>query len=214
MIEEETVADVICTVHKLYYARKAQTWGNTFWLGVPVQKCPLDLWIYQEIICETRPELIIECGTGSGGSALYMASICELISCGQVVTIDINPQTSWPQHPRITYLTGSSTSNEVVEQVRQLASRAKRVMVVLDSDHHMDHVLRELRNYSLLVTLGCYLIVEDTNLNGHPVAPDFGPGPWEAVEEFLRENHDFKVDRSREKFMLTANENGYLKRIR
>jgi len=207
-------AEIIRACHQLYYARKEQTWGNTYWLGVPVQKCPLDLWIYQEIIYETRPDLIIECGTASGGSALYLASICELLGCGQVITIDINPQPDRPPHPRITYLTGSSTSPEIIEQVRALAAGATRVMVVLDSDHHKDHVLQELRIYSTLVTVGCYLIVEDTNLNGHPVAPDFGPGPWEAVEEFLGENHDFEIDKSREKFMLTANENGYLKRIR
>ncbi len=207
-------ADIIRAFHELYYARKEQTRGNTRWLGVPVQKCPLDLWIYQEIIYETRPDLIIECGTANGGSALYLASIYELLGTGHVVTIDITPHKVRPQHPRITYLTGSSISPEVVKQVKQLAVKAKRIMVILDSDHHKDHVLRELRTYSPLVTPGCYLIVEDTNLNGHPVVPDFGPGPWEAVEEFLRQNHDFEIDQSREKFMVTANKNGYLRRIR
>jgi cephalosporin hydroxylase len=207
-------ADIIRACHQLYYARKEQTWGNTYWLGVSVQKCPPDLWIYQEIIYETRPDLIIECGTARGGSALYLASICELLGCGQVVTIDVIPQPGRLQHPRITYLTGSSTSSEIIEQVRALAAGATKVMVVLDSDHHKDHVLQEMRIYSSLVSVGCYLIVEDTILNGHPVVPDFGPGPWEAVEEFLRENHDFEIDKRREKFMLTANPNGYLKRIK
>lgn len=207
-------ANIIRAFHELYYARKEQTWRNTYWLGVPVQKCPLDLWIYQEIIYETRPELIIECGTANGGSALYLASICDLLGYGGVVTIDITPHVGRPQHPRITYLTGSSISPRMIEYVKKLAAGAKTVMVILDSNHHKDHVLHELKTYSPLVTPGCYLIVEDTNLNGHPVVPDFGPGPWEAVEEFLHQNHDFEVDKSREKFMVTASENGYLKRVR
>ena len=87
-------------------------------------------------------------------------------------------------------------------------------MVLLDSDHRMTHVLEELRIYSPLVTLGNYIIVEDTNINGHPVFRSFGPGPMEALEEFLRENRSFISDRSREKFLLTHNPKGYLRRIR
>ncbi len=85
-------------------------------------------------------------------------------------------------------------------------------MVILDSDHSRDHVLRELELYSPLVTPGCYLVVEDTNVNGHPVSPEFGPGPMEAVEAFLETTNDFEVDRSREKLLLTFNPSGYLRR--
>ena len=87
-------------------------------------------------------------------------------------------------------------------------------MVVLDSDHHKQHVLNELRIYSKFVTRGSYLIVEDTNINGHPVLPKFGPGPMEAVSQFLQENKDFVVDKTREKFYLTQNPNGYLIKLR
>jgi cephalosporin hydroxylase len=83
-------------------------------------------------------------------------------------------------------------------------------MVVLDSDHRRPHVLAELHRYAPLVSPASYLIVEDTNVNGHPVLPDFGPGPLEAVEDFLTESDDFFVDGSREKYFLTFNPGGYL----
>ena len=67
-------------------------------------------------------------------------------------------------------------------------------------------MLDELRAYSPLVSPGSYLIVEDTNVNGHPALPEHGPGPMEAVEEFL------EVDVAREKFFLTFNPRGFLRR--
>jgi cephalosporin hydroxylase len=85
-------------------------------------------------------------------------------------------------------------------------------MVILDSDHSCDHVLAELDAYSQLVTEGSYLIVEDTNVNGRPVFPRFGPGPHEAVERFLREGAPFGRDEDCERFFLTFNPGGYLKR--
>jgi cephalosporin hydroxylase len=200
--------------HKLYYNSKSQTWGNTFWLGVPCFKCPLDPWIYQEIVYQLRPDLIIECGTAAGGTALFLATICELVDRGIVVTIDIEDYQSRPRHDRIRYLKGSSISKEVLTQVKGFADNAHSTIVILDSDHSRDHVLQELRMYSEFVSVGSYIIVEDTNIGGHPVKADFGPGPAEAVEEFLRENNKFVVDRTHEKFYLTFNPNGYLKKIK
>jgi len=176
------------------------------------RKCPLDLWIYQEIIFEVKPDVMIECGTANGGSALFLASMCDLVNNGKVITIDIEDKEGRPTHKRIKYLLGSSTSIEVVEQVRKLISDKDKVMVILDSDHSKGHVLSELKIYSKFVTKGSYIIVEDTNINGHPVFSDFGPGPMEAVEEFLKENKDFSVDRSREKFYLTFNPKGFLQK--
>jgi cephalosporin hydroxylase len=206
-------ARVVDEFHKLYYnARKQQrTLGNTFFFGVPTQKCPLDLWIYQEIIFETRPELIVETGTADGGSALYMASLCDLLGGGEIVSIDIEHKPQRPTHPRITYIHGSSTDPKIVSRAEQ-AANGKRTMVILDSDHSRDHVLDELRAYAGLVSHGCYLIVEDTNVNGHPVRKDHGPGPMEALQEYLREDRNFEVDESREKFFLTFNPKGYLRR--
>jgi cephalosporin hydroxylase len=198
--------------HRLYYGRREQTWGNTFWLGHHVLKCPLDLWTYQEILHEVRPDLIIETGTYRGGSALFLASISDLLDRGEVVTIDSARQDGRPRHRRITYLTGSSTSDVILRQVRRRARGKSTVLVILDSGHAKEHVLAELHAYAPLVTPGSYIIVEDTSLNGHPVESDHGPGPAEAVAEFLKGNDAFVRDESREKFMLTFNPGGYLKK--
>lgn len=200
--------------HKLYYHSPSRPWLNTYWLGIPVLKCPLDVWIYQEIIHEIKPDVIIECGTYKGGSALFFAAVCDFIKHGRVITIDIQEDAQRPQHERITYLLGSSIAPEVVARARALLQPNENIMVVLDSDHSMPHVLQEMKSYSELVTHGSYLIVEDTSINGHPVAPQYGPGPMEAVQAFLKENNAFVVDKTREKFFMSFNPNGYLKKVK
>ena len=189
-------------------------WVNTFWLGIRALKNPLDLWVFQEIIYETRPDIIIETGTFQGGSAFFLASICDLLVHGTVITIDIQPSIERPQHPRIVYLNGSSTSDAILRTVGGFVFHVNSVMVILDSAHDKDHVLEELRSYSSFVTVGNYLIVEDTNINDHPVFSDHGPGPMEAVKEFLQWNREFVVDETREKYLLTLNPRGYLKRVK
>jgi cephalosporin hydroxylase len=202
----------ILQFQKFYYNSKV--WQNTNWLGVPLWKCPLDLWIYQEIIFEIRPNVIIECGTAHGGNALYLASLLDLVNNGEIITIDITEYEGRPKHKRIKYLLGSSTSKEIVEQIRKMLNEKDKILVILDSDHHKNHVINELKIYSDLVTEGSYIIVEDTNINGHPVYRDFGPGPMEAVEEFLLENKNFIQDATKEKFYVTFNPKGYLKKTR
>jgi len=209
--ERQAVVDAF---HHLYCDDPEKTWDNTYWLGVPTQKCPLDLWIYQEIMFEQRPDVIIECGTCKGGSALFLASICDLTKNGRIFTIDIESGPSRPDHPRVRYLLGSSTDADIVNIVRQQIRPKDRVLVVLDSDHTKDHVLNELRAYAPMVTAGSYIIVEDTNINDHPVYAEFGPGPMEAVDDFLSTTNDFEIDRSREKFLMGFNPRGWLRRVR
>lgn len=197
--------------HKLYYDA-SETWTDLKWLGVQAQKFPGDLWVYQEIIAEQRPDWIIESGTNRGGSALFLASVCEALGHGRVISIDVQAPSSPPQHPRLEYIVGSSTSGEVLAQLQDRVGGAAGVMVLLDSDHSFGHVQRELDLYSDLVTPGSYLVVEDTNLAGHPVKSYLHAGPYEAVREFLATDSRFAIDRSREKFFLTFNPNGFLRR--
>jgi cephalosporin hydroxylase len=186
-------------------------WWHTRWLGTDASKCPFDLWIYQEILSRTRPDVIIETGTLFGGSALYLASMCDLLDNGRVITIDIEEREDRPRHPRILYLTGSSVAPEVVAQVKDEIADTNRVMVILDSDHHDDHVLSELHAYGPLVTEGCYLIVEDTLAGFSPER--WGAGPSAAIEKFMSSSQPFVADPSCEKFVMTFNPGGYLQRL-
>lgn len=185
---------------------------DTTWMGVRLTKCPLDAWIYQEIIYETRPEVIIETGTAQGGSALFFASLCDMLKKGEVITIDIVDDGDVLHH-RIHKIIGDSVSDEVISQVKEIAGN-KTVMVVLDSAHNKEHVLKEMELYCEFVSIGNYMVVEDTNLSGHPVHPSWGKGPMEAIEEFMRNREDFEIDRTREKFYLTFHPRGFLRRCR
>ena len=184
-----------------YYASKV--WKTTTWLGVPVLKCPLDLWVMQEIIHEVKPDLIIETGTFMGGSALYFASVLDAIGKGFVTTVDVEEKKDRPVHPRICYVRGSSVDTDVLYHM-EVEHRKRRTLVVLDSDHSYDHVLEELEAYAPLVSPGSYLVVEDTNT----------PGPSDAVRDFLYsvEGSHFTVDRSREKFGTSFNNGGWLRK--
>lgn len=202
---------IINQFHKIYYDRGI--WTKTNWLGVPVLKCPLDLWLYQEILHNLKPDLIIETGTARGGSAFYFASLLDLLGKGQIVTIDVNAPENRPQHPRVTYLQGSSLAPEIMETMYQYAEGKKVVLVSLDSNHSKAHVLKEMELYGKLVSKGSYMVVEDTNINGHPVLKEFGEGPYEAVEEFLKTHSEFYIDYDLEKFLFSFNTHGYLRKV-
>lgn len=176
-------------------------------------KCAQDMIIFQEIIHETQPEVIIELGVNQGGSTLFLADMIG--DAGIVIGCDIQIE-AWCnrkvfEKKNVTLVQGSSTDPETVAAISSMAS-GKRTMVILDSDHSAPHVLKECRMYGALVSSGCYMIVEDTNINGHPVYPEHGPGPAEAVRQFLSESNDFEVDRSRERLLLTFNSGGYLRK--
>lgn len=214
----DPTAQVVDGFHRRYYqgdptvdsARGLHT--NTHYHGIETHKCPLDLWIYQEILFELRPVLVIEIGTYLGGTTLFLAHQLEALGQGTVVSID-NRELSHPEHPRVEYLLGDSNAPTTVERVKQIVNATPGpVLVIHDADHRFDTVCADLDTYAPFVTLGSYLIVEDTNVNGHPVLAEWGPGPWEAVERFLGGHAEFERDHSREKFLLTYNPGGYLRR--
>lgn len=206
---------IVKQFHRLYYHSLHRTWKQTWYRGVTIWKCPLDLWLYQELLHSIQPALILETGTMFGGSAYYLGDLCDTLGLDTTITtIDIEEQEGRPFHERVTYVTASSTDPAVVASVYDAAPAGRPVLVILDSDHSRDHVLAELRAYADLVTVGSYVVVEDTNVNGHPAYPEFGPGPMEAVDAFLAEDDRFVIDEGMEKFFMTFNPRGYLRKLR
>ena len=211
---ERHYIDKFCKIYYDKQEKDSRIWQKTTWLGTSVLKLPSDLWVYQEILYDIKPDIVIETGTMYGGSALYLATICDIIKKGIIISIDINKKDDFPVHNRIKYITGSSTSEYIVDKVKNFIKTGDKVMVILDSDHSKNHVLKEMQIYEKFVTKDSYLVVEDTIVNGHPVEPNFGEGPMEAVNEFLKTHDDYKIDADKEKFLLTWNPNGYLKKIK
>lgn len=204
---------VLDAYHRLWYASPF-TFGFTYFEGIPMLKAPNDLWVYQEIVFDLKPTLIIETGTAYGGSALYFARQLDRLGVGSVISIDVEPHTQLPRHSRITYVQGSSVDPSIVQAVHACAATHPRVMVVLDSDHGATHVLQELDAYGPLVTPMQFLVVEDTNITGHPVDMSWkgGPGPHEAVESWLPRHPEFEREPLAERYLLTMHPGGWLHR--
>lgn len=200
--------------HRAFYASKF-THNLTNWCGVPILKNPMDVWVYQEILWDLRPTLIIETGTAYGGSALFFAGMLDRRGEGRIISIDIEPHETLPQHPRITYLRGSSVDEQIVAAVRASAAYEARVMVVLDSDHSAAHVRKELDCYAPMVTPGQFLVVEDTNIDQRPVDLGWmgGPGPGKALDAWLPAHPEFQPDLLAERFLMTFYPGGWLRRV-
>jgi cephalosporin hydroxylase len=186
------------------------------WLGVETLQNPMDAWVTQEIIQEVKPDFIVEAGTYKGGSALLWAMVLKEVNPrGRVITIDIEDKVTGAKMQPIwgewvDFLVGSSTDPAIVAEVKRRVAGG-RVLVILDSLHTRDHVQAELELYSPLVNAGSYIIVQDTGL--------WKPAPmkiWgsEGVRNFLAENNAFVIDHKRERFIITNNPHGYLKRVR
>lgn len=201
---------------------------NLTWLGVPILQGPWDMCGMQEIIWETKPEVIIETGIARGGSLIFYASMLEIMGgSGEVIGIDIdirphNRDTieSHPLVKRIHMIEGSSIDPDVIDQVKRRVGD-RRAMVILDSNHTHDHVFQEINAYSSFVPIGGYCVVCDTGAELFPeqLNPEkpWGKGnnPMTAVLEFLKTNSDFIIDRKiQRKMLIVNNPDGLLRRIR
>lgn len=173
---------------------------NFTWLGRPIIQVPQDIYAYQELIWECRPDLVIEAGIAHGGSLVMSASMlamldyCDAVTAGavldpkasrrKVVGIDIDIRahnrvgiTAHPLNHKITMIEGSSVDPAIADQVRMIARDYNRVMVFLDSNHTHDHVLAELHAYAPLVSRGSYCVVWDSGVEDLP-ADMCADRPW------------------------------------
>lgn len=202
---------------------------NFSWMGRPIIQFPQDIIAMQEIIWDLKPDLVIETGIAHGGSIIYYASLLELIGGnGKVLGIDIDIRDynrklieEHPMFKRITMFEGDSISKEMINKVSKFAENKQKILVILDSNHTHNHVLKELELYSPFVTKGSYLVVFDTIVEDMPDEL-FEHRPWcqgnnpkTAVSEFLKKNKNFEIDKDIEnKLLITVAPSGYLQRVK
>lgn len=211
-----TAQNKVCQdYHEWYYYNTI--WNQMSWLGVKVMKSPADMWNYQEILVELQPKLIVEFGSRFGGSALFFSYILQQLGYPyKVFSVDIEQShlaERAKQDPNIEFMLGSSTAPEVSHRIRELSIEYPgSIFAILDSDHRQQHVFQEMLLLRPILKLGDRLIVEDSNVNGHPVFPSFGAGPYEAIQEYFNlYPHDYKRDIVREqKFGFTFATGGFL----
>jgi cephalosporin hydroxylase len=201
--------------HKWYY--NTEIWKSTTFMGVLCQKSVSDMWNYQEIISDLKPSLVLEFGTCSGGSALFFSTVLQRVKRkSKVLSIDVDHQevsSLVRKNSHIELLNCSSVDLKVSRRIKALRKKySGSVFAILDSDHHKAHVLAEMELLRPLLRKGDYLIVEDSNINGHPVLAEFGEGPMEAILEYLRKYpQDYEWDFRREnKFGFTFAPRGFL----
>lgn len=211
MVMEDNLDMRMSEVLKVIQKRIMQ---NTTYHGVKTLKNPLDYWVYQELIYQIQPDVIVEIGNNWGGSTLALAHQLDLLGKGRVIGVDID-QSKIPEivrnHPRITLI--ESPAVEAFPSVRSLIAQDERVLVIEDSSHTYENTLNVLRLYNELIRKDDYFIVEDTICHhGLDVGPN--PGPYEAVETFVQENDQYVIDRSFESFLITWNPKGFLRKVK
>jgi cephalosporin hydroxylase len=199
---------------------------QTNWLGEPILNIPHDMFALQEIIYRTRPEYIIEVGVAWGGSLLFYSTLMEVLGGKKIVGVDIFVPDDLVKRisshgklaERIEWIVGSSIEDNTINKVKKIIGNSTRTMILLDSYHTHDHVLKELQLYSQFVGKGCYLICGDTIVENIPEqkhrAREWGPGnsPKTALKEFLIKNDRFEIDKNLEnKLLFTCNPDGYLR---
>ncbi len=207
---------IVDRFHRLWYDAPG-TWRKNTYLGIRIKQLPFDLWLYQELLCREKPSFVLQTGVAFGGSILYFSHILDQMEADpaiKVIGIDtkLTAEAKSFNHPRVILIEGNSTDSKTIEEVKNILP-APTGFVSLDSDHSYSNVLRELDIYNQFVGIGGHLVVEDTNINGHPVKPDFGPGPFEAVKEFLSNNPNFiRDDEVWERNLFSFHQYGWLLR--
>ncbi len=148
-------------------------WDSLRWRGLPLFKTVYDFALYPMLIWELQPKTIIELGSGTGASALWMGDLLEAFGQGgKVVSIDIaRPEAS---HPRVRFLQGDCERIAEVLPVMEMIGLGHPWLVVEDAHVNVLGVLRHLHPQ---LRHGDYLVVEDSSIKSQALARFFAETP-------------------------------------
>lgn len=205
------------TLKEWLYYHQNNVHFNQKYRGLNMMKNPFDLVVYEEILWELKPTVIIEIGNAFGGFSLWLSDRMKIIGGNsKFITIDLNSAGDINlqdfKSDKFISIIGNCNDPEVIKKVKMHIGKDDRVLIIEDSSHTFENTTQVLENYKDIVSIGSYLVIED----GICDILDLGinPGPMKAVEKWIGNNPNFEVDRSRERYIMTYNPKGYLKRLK
>lgn len=173
-----------------FFRKRLDMHTHDHYKGLTLAKMPEDLRVYQHIIEDCQPDVIVELGAFEGGSAVWFADQLQILvprpwrdAEPSVISLDIR-QIKVLDH-RVKFINGDVKSEHVADRIAKLVT-GKRVMISEDSQHSYASTIAALRLYAGLVSRGCWFVVEDGVVDEAEVKlPRYRGGVQPAIEEFL-----------------------------
>lgn len=168
--------------------------------------------MYQILIFELKPDLIIEIGTNRGGSSFYLADLLDLVGHGELHTLDIVDIRNdfMKNHNRIKFFLNGFENYDLAN-----TKGFEKIMIIDDGSHMYEDVKAALEKFKTIVSCGSYFIIEDGILDHLGWTDKYNGGPNRAIKEFVAENGIYEIDRKWCDFFginATFNTNGFLLR--
>ncbi len=179
--------------------------------GTRCIKSPFDMALYLKLLLEVRPRTIIEIGSASGGSALWLADQVRAFGLeAKIYSLDIEPPMG-VSDPLVPFLKGGVHRLEDSDLPDILANMERPLLVIKDGPTAR---VSSAPSMSLMIHLqaGEYLIVEDGIVNDLE-QESYRNGPNRAIATSLG-NHEYVMDYSYCDFFgpnFTWNTNGYFR---
>src|SRR6202022_329657 len=125
--------------------------------GIRLGKNPFDLALYQLLIWELKPRMIIEVGSGSGASALWFSDLLERFGVrARILSIDIRPPNLPDRANNIRFIEGDGRNLAATLPAELLADLQHPLLLVEDADHTPETTLAALRFFDRISAPGDY----------------------------------------------------------
>jgi cephalosporin hydroxylase len=186
------------------------------WKDIEMTKFPNDIYIYQQIIWQAKPDVIVEVGTQRGTSAQFFNELIKAAGKPNsiVITIDIYPvpeiQKSVLDSLGVIMITGDikklSTQQKVVPYIKD-----KNFLLVDDGSHRYEDVMASLQFFQKYQAPGNYMIVEDGITD--VMLSRKNRNALEAVDNFLTENTDYVRVLDFDHWLMSTTFGGIIRRL-
>lgn len=156
--------------------------------GVPLLKNPFDLGLYPRLLWALQPRTIIEIGSKSGGSGLWLGDLLNNFGIdGHIYSIDLVKVES-VSHPRVTFVGGDGRRLDETLRPEFLQKCPRPWLVIEDADHTYETSIAVLQFFDPWLRPGEFIVIEDGIVSDLSEDAACTIGPHRALREFLRQH--------------------------